>query len=131
VDLEYASLVFPQGLNLTDKLKRLYEKEYSYFIPYKADATLSWRMPYCRVCNSHYLRFQIDKEGPIEINVLSTQDTVVSLFQNAGFSRIEQSNTAQYHAIFLERFGDLKQAVSYLVNPTYRSFLEILADNSN
>lgn len=134
VALKWPSLMLPQGINTSDKWRpsqkggrfymRASDKKNSVVIS-------SWKMHYCRVNNNHNLLFQVEEEAPIEIDAISSREVISAIFLAAHFSRIDPSNTARYHAIFLERAGDLDQAVAYLADPLYRSLLETLADNSS
>ncbi len=88
-------------------------------------------MPRFRITNDRFLEIQINSEEPIIFTRPSPEHVVETLFTSVGFSRIELSNTARYHKIFIERSGSLEEAARYLATPTYRELFEVLSDNGN
>lgn len=87
--------------------------------------------PRFRLTTKRYLEAQIGSEEPVTFKKPSSEKVVETLFATAGFSRIELSNTARYHRIFLERIGGLEKSQHYLADTPYRELLELLSDNSD
>ena len=88
-------------------------------------------MPRFRITKERFLKAQISTEEPLEFTRPLTENVIISLFEAAGFPRVEQSSTARYHVNFINRCGVLANSAYYLATSPYRELFEVLADNSS
>lgn len=131
--LEWNGLMLPQNDDLVQN--KISSAKIQGFLP-------SWKngrrvneqaiiMSRFRITRERYLEIQINDETPVEFLRPSPEQVFETLFTAAGFSRIEQSSTARYHANFINRAGSLQDATHYLTTTPYRELFEVLIDNEN
>jgi hypothetical protein len=88
-------------------------------------------IPRFRVTLSRYVRVQVSKEEPLRFTIPTPAAVFGTLFQRAGLPEMEESNSAQYERVFIERASSIQEAGKLLRDQKTKKLFDILSDNGN
>lgn len=135
VTLEWDDLRLPQHTRLQALLspdQPVFSQSFNLISHQGRTPTIQRQLPMSqlRITGKKLLATQVSAQDPIEFKKPTPEMVIETLFTAAGYSRLQESSAAKYHATFIQRAGGLKQAAKYLGDSRYYDLLKLLADNS-